>query len=197
MQPRRYGYFIRTGCGEYDSLQMEEFIKGIDPHDLYADDCDSREQFNELIDNRIEQGDTLYVNDLFCLGKDSEEIEATFFKLREKGINMAFIAKDQQGMIKTYNIPEGLLRFYCVQQQKQLSRHSAICRAGIEKARHSGKQIGRPSIPRPDSWEYVIELLDNYKITAVYAMQMLHLKKNTFYKLLAEYRAEQAQNRSQ
>lgn len=196
MQPRRYGYFIRTGCGKYDSLQMEEFITGIDPHDLYADDCDSREQFNELIDNRIEQGDTLYVNDLFCLGKDSEEIEANFFKLREKGINMAFLAKDQQGM-KIYNIPEGLLRFYSIQQQKQLSRHSAICRAGIEKARHSGKQIGRPSIPRPDSWESVIELLDNYKITAVYAMQMLHLKKNTFYKLLAEYRAEQAQNRSQ
>lgn len=179
------------------SKQKHGIITGIDPHDLYADDCDSREQFNELIDNRIEQGDTLYVNDLFCLGKDSEEIEATFFKLREKGINMAFLAKDQQGMIKTYNIPEGLLRFYCIQQQKQLSRHSAICRAGIEKARHSGKHIGRPSIPRPDSWEYVIELLDNYKITAVYAMQMLHLKKNTFYKLLAEYRAEQAQNRSQ
>ena len=58
---------------------------------------------------------------------------------------------------------------------------------GIEAAKAKGKYLGRPRVDYPDNWEEVYIRWKTKEITAVKAMKLLELKKNTFYKLAKEY----------
>ena len=58
---------------------------------------------------------------------------------------------------------------------------------GIAAAKAKGKHLGRPEIGLPANWEIVYNTWRSKKITAVKAMQLLNLKKNTFYKLAKQY----------
>jgi hypothetical protein len=47
-------------------------------------------------------------------------------------------------------------------------------------------KFGRPSIQKPKDFEKVYHQWKNCEITATKAMQILNLKRNTFYKLVKE-----------
>ena len=54
----------------------------------------------------------------------------------------------------------------------------------------TGRPTGRPPIEYPEKWEGVYEHWKAGHITAVQAMMDLHLRKNSFYKLVKRYEAE-------
>ena len=55
---------------------------------------------------------------------------------------------------------------------------------GIAAARANNVQFGRPKIEKPDNWSEVIRQWQNNEITAKKAMELLGVKKSTFYSLL-------------
>ena len=58
---------------------------------------------------------------------------------------------------------------------------------GKRYSRKTGKPTGRPTAEYPDNWGAVYSDWKSEKITAVRAMQILHLKRTTFYKLVKRY----------
>ena len=56
-------------------------------------------------------------------------------------------------------------------------------REGIDCAVERGVLFGRPRVEYPADWDSVMERVKNGEITSVMAMQLLHLKKITYYKL--------------
>ena len=54
----------------------------------------------------------------------------------------------------------------------------------------TGKPIGRPEAEYPGNWEEVYKQWTDKQITATKAMEILELKRNTFYKLANKYKAE-------
>jgi hypothetical protein len=64
-----------------------------------------------------------------------------------------------------------------------------LIRIGIEtlKAKNNGKGIGRPKIEFPDNFKDIYKKWKAGEITAVKAMELLDLKKNTFYRLVNDY----------
>ena len=65
--------------------------------------------------------------------------------------------------------------------------NKCVQRRGIEKARAEGKFLGRKPIDYPSNWKSVYKKWKNREITAVKAMELLDLKKNTFYRLAKDY----------
>lgn len=63
-------------------------------------------------------------------------------------------------------------------------------RQGIESAKASGKHLGRPQATFPKQWNEVYKEWKSGCITATKAMELLNLKRTTFYKLVKYYEAE-------
>jgi len=57
----------------------------------------------------------------------------------------------------------------------------------ILRSKNNGKGIGRPKAEYPNNFKEVYKEWKDTKITGVKAMELLNLKKNTFYKLIKEY----------
>ena len=60
-------------------------------------------------------------------------------------------------------------------------------RQGIEAAKASGKYLGRPKADFPENWQNTYNEWKSGSITAVQAMELLGLKKTTFYNLVKQY----------
>ena len=57
-------------------------------------------------------------------------------------------------------------------------------------AKEKGIHLGRPRIGYPPNWEEVYRQWNEKQVTAVVAMDMLGLKRSTFYKMVAKFRNE-------
>lgn len=69
-------------------------------------------------------------------------------------------------------------------------RHKELQRQGIDVALAKGVKFGRPSIEFPEKWEKIYNQWKNGEITAKKAMELLNLKRNTFYRLVQKYLEE-------
>ena len=59
-------------------------------------------------------------------------------------------------------------------------------REGIAIAKSKGAYKGRKKVEKPDNWDEVYPRWKNRELTAGKAMELLGLKRNTFYKLVSE-----------
>jgi len=59
-------------------------------------------------------------------------------------------------------------------------------REGIAIAKSKGVYKGRKEIEKPEGWNEVYTQWKRRELTATKAMEMLRLKRNTFYKLVGE-----------
>ncbi len=69
-------------------------------------------------------------------------------------------------------------RFNLLERQKE----------GILIAKKLGKYKGRKPISFPENWEKIYKLWEKNKIKSMEAQKMLGLKKNTFYKLVKDWK---------
>ena len=100
-------------------------------------------------------------------------------------------------MAETIN--EIVIQLYTMMAQQEIETRAKRQREGIDNmslnkdgkkvSRKTGKLYGRQTIEYPKNWESVIQLVDNKQINNLAAMQMLGLKKTTYYKLLKVYKS--------
>ncbi|PEI36843.1 recombinase, partial [Bacillus pseudomycoides] len=84
-----------------------------------------------------------------------------------------------------------LLSYVADQERKKIHQRQA---EGIAVAKSQGKHLGRPQVNLSTLSKQQINIIEethsnwkNGEITAVMFMEMLGLKKNTFYKIMKEY----------
>lgn len=85
-------------------------------------------------------------------------------------------------------ISDIILQLLSYMAQDERLRTKERQREGIKVAREKGIKFGRRKIDYPKEWESIIELVGNKVINNVKAMEILGLKKTTYYKLLKEYK---------
>lgn len=72
-----------------------------------------------------------------------------------------------------------------IAEQERITVHKRQAE-GIAAAKEKGRYLGRPKIEKPSAWEEVILKLERKEITAVKAMELLNMKRSSFYKLLRD-----------
>ena len=89
-------------------------------------------------------------------------------------------------MLETIN--NIVIELYTMMAQQEIETREKRQREGIDVALANGVKFGRKAVEYPKNWESVIQLIDNKQLSNIEAMQMLGLKKTTFYKLLKQYK---------
>ena len=156
-----------------------------------------RDGYTFLKNRLLRDGDVLVVKSLDRLSRNKNHIkqELEYFKSR----NIRVMVLDIQTTL--IDPPEGqewiieMINTILIEvlasmaEQERLTTH-ARQQEGIAAAKVKGKHLGRPKAEYPDNWDEVYSKWVRGEITAVAAMQLLSVKKSTFYKLVRNFRRD-------
>jgi putative DNA-invertase from lambdoid prophage Rac len=101
-----------------------------------------RKQFRAMVDHKLEAGDTLVVTKIDRLGRDMIDVHNTINMLQGKGIQLVCLQIGNVDLSST----TGKLFVNMMSTFAQFERDLLIerTRAGLERAKAEGKQLGRP-----------------------------------------------------
>ena len=118
-----------------DSRVVEEIVSGGIP-------AMNRPRFASLVNEKLEQGDTLVVLKLDRLGRDNIDVQQTILMLHEKGINVVCLDLPVADLMSA----EGrlMLQLFAAFAEFEKSRIIERTQEGLEKAKANGVRLGRP-----------------------------------------------------
>lgn len=213
MASKTFGY-IRVSTADQNTARQEAKMKalGIDERDIYIDHASgkgfNRPQYQNM-KSRLREGDLIYVDALDRLGRNYEAIISEWKEITRK-IQADIIVLENETLFdsrkfKAMNSEDSqlgslmedqflsLLSYVADQERKKILKRQ---KEGIAAARKAGKHLGRPAISLETlSKEQRAILEENFEkwqakeIKGVEFMEMLGLKKNTFYKVVKEYKS--------
>ena len=143
-----------------------------------------RPQLNAMLDF-IRAGDTIYVCDFSRLARSTNELLKISEKLGNKGIYLKSIRENLDTSTETGKLMFTMIRSIIQFQKINLLEHQ---KEGIAIAKANGKYKGRKKINYPLNWEKIYNKYKDRELTGTGAMELLKLKRNTFYKLVNDYK---------
>ena len=172
---------------------------GVEARDIVTDKESGksleREGYLMLKNHLLREGDTLVVMSLDRLSRNKSHIKTELEYYREHHIRVKILdipttlieLPEEQDWIfdMINNILIEVLASIAEQERVRTLQRQA---QGIAAAKEKGKHLGRPRASYPENWHEVYLEWTNGKITAKAAMNMLSLKRSTFYVLVKQYR---------
>lgn len=214
MDSKVFGY-MRVSTKEQNTDRQETAIKEycqannieLNERDIFVDKASGkdfeREEYKAL-KRMLRAGDTLIVKELDRLGRNMQGIKEEWQDLTTKGINLVVIdtsilnTNNKTDLEKNLisNIVFELLAYMGEREREKIKQRQTEGIAEL-KARNGGKGIGRPAlILNTLSAEQMVILNENYskikskELSNVKLMELLGLKKNSYYKIIKEFEQE-------
>jgi DNA invertase Pin-like site-specific DNA recombinase len=203
--------YARVSTREQNLERQLQALKQYVADDMIVTDKASGKDFNrkgyqslKVGIGKLSKGDTLYIKSLDRLSRNKEQAkdELKYFQsigVRVKVIDlpttMADIPKGQEWVLEMINnilieVLTTIAENERITIRQRQAEGMAVMPIGADGKRHSlktGRAVGRPKAEYPTNWEEVYTQWQNKEITAKKAMELLNLKRNTFYKLANEY----------
>lgn len=203
-ETKTFGY-VRVSTKEQNTdRQLVEMQKlSINERDIFIDKASGKDferpQYQAL-KAQLRKGDLLYITSLDRLGRNGEAIKKEWHAItKEIGADIIVIDmpilntrkdKDTLGTFVSDLVFEVLTFMAQSEREKTFARQ----KEGIAVAKAKGKHLGRPQLNLTTlSKQQKADLEANYQawkdksITGVKLMEILELKKNSFYKIIREY----------
>lgn len=129
------------------------------------------------------EGDTIYVWDFSRLARSTKDLLNIVEQLERKKIHLRSIKENLDT-----STPTGKLMLTMIGAINEFERANILERQkeGIAIAKMQGKFKGRKAIKYPDNLNEIYLKWRNRELTAIKAMELLKLKRNTFYKLVEQ-----------
>ena len=194
-----YGYARVSDKSQHLDRQIEAFkLIGIDERDIVTDKASGkdldREGYIALKNTMLRDGDTLIIKSLDRLSRNKNHIkqELEYFKandIRVKVIDLPTTMLDlPEGQDWVFDMINNILIevLSSIAEQERITIRQRQAE-GIEIAKKKGKHLGRPKMEYPKNWESFYNDWKEGKITAKTAMELLQIKRTTFYKLVKNY----------
>ena len=188
--------YCRVSTKDQDLTRQIESLKEYGCEKIYSDKATgknfNRPEYTKLKD-ALRKGDTLVVHEFDRLGRNKKLTlkELQYFKdngIRLVALNLPTTQLDTTDNVMLETINNIVLELYTMMAQQEMETREKRQREGIDVALANGVKFGRREIEYPKNWESVMALVDSKQVSNIDAMQMLGLKKTTYYKLLKEYR---------
>ena len=197
MSNKVYGY-ARVSTREQNLDRQVEVLReyGIEDRDIITDKQSgkdfNREGYKTLKNNLLRSGDTLVIKELDRLGRDMEQIKEEWNSLLSKRVDIIIdtpiLNTTNKGDLEKSLISNIVFELLSYMAEKERQKIKQRQREGIDIAKAKGVKLGRPAVEYPSNWTEAYTSWKSKEITAVKAMELLGLKKNTFYKLVNEYK---------
>ncbi len=196
---KKYGY-ARVSSKEQNLDRQIDALKKyvISERDIITDkesgkDFD-RQGWQLLRGQLLRDGDTLYIASLDRLGRNKTQVLEEMQTLKNLGVRLVVLDLPTTMM----DVPDknkwvidmiNALLIEVMTTIAEQERHTIRQRQaeGIAAAKTRGKKLGRPVAEFPSDWARIYGIWKNGSLTATQAMQMLDMKRSTFYKLVKEY----------
>jgi len=204
MTAKIFAYIRVSAKDQNPDRQLHEMKQlGINERDIFIDK-ESGKDFDrpqyQALKQCLRQGDLLYIKSIDRFGRNSKEIKKEWEHITQeikadiKVLDMPLLDttqhKDTLGTFVSDLVLQ-VLSFIAERERENIRQRQA---EGISVAKAKGKHLGRPQMNIDTlSKEQKAILESNYpkwqskEITAVQFIEMLGLKKNTFYKIIKEY----------
>lgn len=207
-----FGYARVSTKEQNEGRQIEAIIEYCTKNDLELEERNiildkqtgkdfMREGYNTLTRQMLRPGDTLIIKELDRLGRNKEMIKDELKYLRDKDVKVKILNipttlidlddKSEWVMDMVNNILIEVLGAIAEEERNTLRQRQ---REGIDLAKAEGRHLGRPGINYDTLNKEQHKLIkenyskwDNKEITGVAFMNILDLKKNTFYKIMKQY----------
>ena len=175
---------------------------GIEDRYIFIDKCsgnagnlDKREEYQRAR-ALVRKGDTVYLDALDRLGRNTEEIKQEWrYFTEEIGCYVVVLSmpildtRPKDGVVDVSNMIQNIVfEIFSWMAQKETEERKRRQRDGIEAAKREGKYLGRKPV-EVDKYVFANLVADvkAKKRTATSVMNELGLKRNTYYKLVDEF----------
>lgn len=196
----KYGY-IRISTNKQATDRQEAELSKYDLDKTYTDIISGskfdRPQWNILFNEVLRKGDELYIKETDRLGRNKTQTLEILRQLKDKGVIIRIleipttltVADDStpQNKLMLEMINNMLIEMYTTFAELELDKIRDRTKTALAEKKKQGIVLGRPKATFPSNWKKVYTQYKNKQITGVQAMQLLDLKKTTFYKLVKEY----------
>lgn len=194
-----YGYARVSSTDQNADRQIKALIEfGIDERDIIVDKLSgkdlNRAGYIMLRDTLLRRGDTLVITSIDRLSRNKQHIKMELEQFARKGIRVKILdlpstlvdLPDSQAWVMEMvnNILLEVLSSIAEQERITIRKRQ---REGIDTAKAKGKHLGRPKLIPPDNWEIVYFKWKRAEISAKKAMEELHMKRTSFYKMIKIY----------
>lgn len=209
---KKFGYVRCSSKEQNYQYQIDELKKyGINEALIFADK-ESGKNFKRKEYLRLKEilgeGDELYITALDRFGRNAEEMEQEYRELQAKGVILRILdfAPSMMEVKQDDEISQTMFKMMCEMMFKFMSYMAEMERSKIKKKQRqgidsmpvdevtgkrisskTGRAMGRPSRQFPEGWEEAYKEWKDGKITATDTMELLGLKRNTFYRLVKDY----------
>lgn len=193
-----YGYVRVSSSDQNEDRQLVEMEElKIPEQNIYIDKQSGknfiRPQYIKLLEV-LKKGDLLYVKSIDRLGRNYKEILEQWQMLtKEMEVDVVVIdmplldtrtAKDLLGTFIADLVLQ-VLSFVAQNERENIKKRQE---EGIRAAKLRGVKFGRPVIPIPDNFEFLVEQWEHGEISADYVAQESKMSESTFYRRLKELR---------
>ena len=141
----------------------------------------------------VGNGDLVVIKSIDRLSRNYNECTSLWKEITDKGADIVVLdmplldTRKHKDLLGTF-ISDLILQVLAYVGQQETDFRKQRQAEGIALAKEQGKHLGRPKATYPPKWEDIYNQWINKQITATKAMELLELKRNTFYKLAKEYR---------
>ncbi len=196
---KRFGYVRISSKDQNEARQIKNILNaGVNERDIYIDKQSGknfdRPQYQALKDpSRLREGDTIVFDSITRMGRSMDDTLKEYRWFVENGINLEFI---KEPMINTNSetddvilkaIQQAVLVILTAFAEKERSDIRVRQAEGIEAAKKKGTKFGRPLKSLPEEWDELYLQWKNGQIKAIEFMELVEMKKSTFYKKVNEY----------
>lgn len=207
MNTKVFGYIRVSAIDQNEGRQKAKMLaKGVNERDIYIDKATGANfdrPMYQALRNNVREGDLVYIDSLDRLGRNYDDVIAEW-KYITREVKADIVALDKESLFdsRKFKQMDGIGKLledqllstlsYVAEQEREKIRQRQS--EGIALAKSQGKHLGRPKMElntlsksqRKTLEEKYPEWKEN-TITGVQFMELLGLKKNTFYKIVKEY----------
>lgn len=203
-----YGY-VRVSTKEQNEARQEQAILEQFPGAIILKDKQTGTNTDrpnlQLLLQIVSKGDLVVIKSLDRLSRSYKDTKELWDKITETGADIIVLdmpmldTRQHKELLGTF-ISDLILSVlgYVAQQETEFRKQRQMEGINIMPLDEEGKKIsaktgrrtGRPKAVYPTNWKEIYNQWDKGEITATKAMELLELKRNTFYKLAKEYKRE-------
>ncbi|MGN4457250.1 recombinase family protein [Bacillus cereus group sp. MYBK57-1] len=209
-----YGYIRVSTKDQNEQRQLHKMMeRGVEARRIFVDKASGRHfdrpQY-QLLRKILSTGDIVYIDALDRMGRNYDEVISEW-KYITRELQADIVVLENETLFDSRKFREMgdmgrlmedqflfLLSYVADQERKKIHQRQA---EGIAIAKAQGKHLGRPQLTLSTLSQQQLHIIEktyskwkNREITGVQFMELLELKKNTFYKIMKEYDLTKVQN---
>ena len=179
--------YVRVSTIEQNEARQLEGLKKYNIEKWYTEKVSAkntnRPKLKELLDH-VREGDTIYIHSLDRLARSTKDLLNIVDELQTKSIHLVSSKENIDTSTATGRLMISMIAsINTFERENMLERQ----REGIAIAVKEGKYKGKRAIKQPKNWIEVYNKWKSRELTGVKAMELLKLKRSTFYKLVKDY----------